>query len=195
MAASLAHEKHEEEIQSESEDEEPKAVSPAAPTSSAQSAATPAPASLPSILSDRAQLERERLARQQAKAGGPSSSAHAKTAGSSTNATPTSSSAPTGTSSRIATFSELAKRDEETAAGPSTSRITAQPRPINVASSSGSTSSRPPSHHPLQSRGPFPTDAAGEYFLDGELRHTTLSIGQRDSRPTFSPQDVVGKVS
>ncbi|CAK9780729.1 unnamed protein product [Cutaneotrichosporon oleaginosum] len=50
------------------------------------------------------------------------------------------------------------------------------------------------SNHPLQSMGPFPTDDAGEYYLDGELRHVRLQIGSSTTERTFSPQDVFGKI-
>ncbi|GMK53628.1 hypothetical protein CspeluHIS016_0102140 [Cutaneotrichosporon spelunceum] len=49
------------------------------------------------------------------------------------------------------------------------------------------------SNHPLQSRGTFPTDAAGEYYLDGELRHVRLQIGSSTTDSTFSPQSVFGQ--
>ncbi|BEJ13832.1 hypothetical protein CspHIS471_0310060 [Cutaneotrichosporon sp. HIS471] len=49
------------------------------------------------------------------------------------------------------------------------------------------------SNHPLQSQGPFPTDAAGEYYLDGELRHVRLQIGNSTTDNTFTPQNVFGQ--
>lgn len=52
------------------------------------------------------------------------------------------------------------------------------------------------SSHPLQSKGPFPFDAGGEYHLDGELRHVRLLVGSCSTTDdTFSPQNVFGKVS
>jgi hypothetical protein len=52
------------------------------------------------------------------------------------------------------------------------------------------------SHRPLYSdSGVFPSDAAGEYYLDGEMRHTSLTLGSRNDERTFSPQQVYGPVS
>lgn len=59
----------------------------------------------------------------------------------------------------------------------------------------------PPSGiHPFQGTAPFPRDAAGEYYLEGELRHTgnmwanENSVGSLPS-PTFSLTHVIGDVS
>jgi tyrosyl-DNA phosphodiesterase-1 len=82
-------------------------------------------------------------------------------------------------------MSDLSKNAE---AGPSTAKTNNGMRPPPPRNTR-------PSHHPLQSSGPFPSDAAGEYYLDGEMRHNALSIGNPTSAPTFSPQQVVGKVN
>lgn len=97
---------------------------------------------------DRAQLEKERLARQAARSG------HASTH------TPSASTSDT----------------------------------VNVKRASATASKRD-TGHPLQSSGPSPRDAAGEYYLDGELRHTKLRIGEASSDRTFTAQDVFESVS
>lgn len=51
------------------------------------------------------------------------------------------------------------------------------------------------SSHPLQSLGPFPSDAAGEYYLEGEMRHTDLTIGEPSDVKTFAPAQMIGDVS
>ncbi len=137
-------------------------LSSKAPSAASSTHATPppqaeAPKPITSGLSalgiDRAQLERERLARQAKRAGSGSA---------------------------------------QPEAGPSA------PAP---ARSAPAPASRQPTHttrlsnHPLQSKGPFPTDAAGEYYLDGELRHVRLQIGASTTENTFSPQNVFGQVS
>lgn len=104
---------------------------------------------------DRAQLERERLARQAARAGASTSAAAGP------------SKPPTGSS---------------------------HPRPTKPqAREHPQTSARLP-NHPLQSKGPLPQDAAGEYYLDGELRHVRLRIGQPSSSRTFSIRDIFREV-
>lgn len=131
---------------------------------------------LPTVLSGRAQMEAERIARQKAReAAGP-------TSGTTSTA---SSRLPTQTSSRVATMSDLTTRND---AGPSTA-------PSSSKANGSGQPRRPATHHPLQSPGPFPSDAAGEYYLDGELRHVALTIGQPSQARTFSPQQVVGTVS
>jgi tyrosyl-DNA phosphodiesterase-1 len=140
--------------------------------------AEPTP-TLPPVLSGRAQMEQERIARQKAREGqngGPKS-----TPPSSSNVKSTPSAG-----SRIATMADLSRNAE---AGPSSSTNSA--RPIN----GSRPATHPATHHPLQSTGPFPTDAAGEYYLDGEMRHNALSIGRASTAPTFSPRQIVGKVS
>jgi tyrosyl-DNA phosphodiesterase-1 len=138
--------------------------------------AEPTP-TLPPVLSGRAQMEQERIARQKAREGQSGSSQPSASTTSNVKPTPS-------TGSRIATMADLSRNAE---AGPSsnTSRATNGSKP----------STRPPMHHPLQSTGPFPTDAAGEYYLDGEMRHNALTIGRTSSAPTFSAQQIVGKVS
>lgn len=49
------------------------------------------------------------------------------------------------------------------------------------------------SAHPFRSSS-FPADDAGEYYPDGELRHSGLTIGDPTSDPTFSPEQVIGRV-
>jgi tyrosyl-DNA phosphodiesterase-1 len=131
-----------------------------------------APASpLPPMLSDRAAMERERLERQAAR------QAHAiKSAGSYTvKKMPAIPAARPSGSSGITTFADLEDKPSESSSSTS--------RPF------------PKTAHPLQSPGPFPRDAAGEYYLDGEMRHTALKLGHEATEPTFSPEDVFGKVS
>lgn len=58
----------------------------------------------------------------------------------------------------------------------------------------------PTGAHPFQGTAPFPRDAAGEYYLEGELRHTGnmwASEGPIGNirQPTFSLTHVVGDVS
>lgn len=113
----------------------------------------PAPSGLGAFGIDRAQLERERLARQAQRSQGGNSQPEA------------------GPSSASMSSTGLAGRSNSSA---SSTRL---------------------SNHPLQSRGLFPTDAAGEYYLDGELRHVRLRIGNSTTENTFSPQNVFGKVS
>lgn len=136
----------------------------------------PAPAQglrLGGLMVDRAQLERERLARQAARAGacGPS------TAGASSTAGPSSSNAAASSSTAQASSAN---------AQASSSRVTSSHTPSQSVRLS---------NHPVQSTGPFPRDAAGEYYPDGELRHVSLKIGSDSGARTFSPQDVFGGVS
>lgn len=111
---------------------------------------------------DRAQMEKERLARMAARQNSNNSDISAKVS-----SAPASNPRPTPSS----------KAGPSSRAGPSSPPRSAQ------------------SDHPYQGRGPFPRDAAGEYYLDGELRHVALKIGRATSDPTFSPRDVFGKVS
>lgn len=132
------------------------------------------------ILGDRAQMEQERLARMAARqnqqAGfGPSSSRPATTAV-----------APRSTN--VATLSDFRSSDIQPARSA-----------YNGLTVKGASSVRLPdkSHHPLQSPQPFPNDAAGEYFLDGELRNTHVDpqlVGSPQER-TFSLKEVIGDVS
>jgi len=175
MKASMAHE----EVTEEPDLSGPGNTSGSTDTSVSTKIATPAESvpTLPSVLSGRAQMEQERIARQKAREG--------QTGNSQPSATITSNTKPAqSTSSKIATMADLSRNAE---AGPSsnTARTTNVSRPTT----------RPPTYHPLQSTGPFPTDAAGEYYLDGEMRHNALTIGQTTSAPTFSAEQIVGKVS
>lgn len=160
-------------------------ISGSTDTSKSTDMATPAELTeltptLPPVLSGRAQMELERIARQKAREGqNGGSKPSAPPPPSSSNIKPTASS---GT--KIATMADLSRNAE---AGPSSS---AKSRPVNGTKPS----THPPTHHPLQSTGPFPSDAAGEYYPDGEMRHNALSIGRTTSAPTFSPKQIVGKV-
>lgn len=49
--------------------------------------------------------------------------------------------------------------------------------------------------HPLQSPGPLPLDAAGEYYLDGEMRQIDVTIGKATALQTFTVDQVIGRVS
>jgi tyrosyl-DNA phosphodiesterase-1 len=150
-------------------------------TSDSTQIATPAEPTptLPPVLSGRAQMEQERIARQKAR---EAQNGIKPTASSSVNVKPTLPSS----NARIATMSDLSSQNAE--AGPSSNGV---PKPVNNV--------RPPppkpTYHPLQSAEPFPIDAAGEYYLDGEMRHNALSIGSPSTAPTFSPKQIVGKVS
>jgi tyrosyl-DNA phosphodiesterase-1 len=148
-------------------------------TSISTKIATPAEPTptLPPVLSGRAQMEQERIARQKAREGQSGSSQPSASTASNVKPTPS-------TGSRIATMADLSRNAE---AGPSSN--------TSRATNGSKSTTRPPTYHPLQSTGPFPTDAAGEYYLDGEMRHNALTIGRATSAPTFSPQQIVGKVS
>jgi len=174
MKASMAHEEVEEPDLSN-----PGNTSGSTDTSISTKIATPAESAptLPPVLSGRAQMEQERIARQKAREG--------QTGNAQPSVSTTSNVKPTqSTGSRISTMADLSRNAE---AGPSsnTTRNTNGSKPTT----------RPPTYHPLQSTGPFPTDAAGEYYLDGEMRHNSLTVGRASSAPTFSPQQIVGKVS
>ncbi|WVQ79309.1 hypothetical protein IAT38_001406 [Cryptococcus sp. DSM 104549] len=49
--------------------------------------------------------------------------------------------------------------------------------------------------HPLQSTAEKTTDEAGEYFLDGEMRHTGVDFAMPAKEKTFSLQDIVSNHS
>lgn len=153
------------------------------PPSAASASADPVPRlQAGGILGDRARMEQERLARQAARLGA---------AGGTSSATPASSvnsasKPPEVGSSRVATLGDY----RTDVANPSGS---VYPGQSTVAESR---SQRPHSStHPLQSPGPFPTDVAGEYYLEGEMRHTAMSIGTPSTDRTFSPEQVIGDVS
>lgn len=174
MKASMAIE----DVSHQEPDTAPGDLSSSTDTSKSTQITTPVEApSLPPVLSGRAQMEQERIARQKAREGQSGSSQSSAPASSNTKSTPL-------TGSRIATMADLSRNVE---AGPSSNTA----RPTN----SSKSASHPPTYHPLQSTGPFPSDAAGEYYLDGEMRHNALTIGQPSTAPTFSPQQIVGKVS
>jgi tyrosyl-DNA phosphodiesterase-1 len=124
---------------------------------------------LPPILGDRAAMEKERLERQAARlASSGKGYSVVKMPAPSTHR-------PSGTGG-IISLGDIAARS-------GSSHTT-----------TGAPSSKK-SDHPLRSRGPFPADAGGEYYLDGEMRHTSLSIGNPATEPTFGPADVIGRVS
>ena len=179
MKASMAYE----EISEEPDLSGPGNTSGSTDTSISTNTATPVETAptLPPVLSGRAQMEQERIARQKAREGqtGSSQPTASTTSKSITKPAPS-------TSSKIATMADISRNAE---AGPSsnTARGTNGSRPLT----------RPtvPNYHPLQSTGPFPTDDAGEYYLDGEMRHNALTIGRTSTAPTFSAEQIVGKVS
>jgi len=153
------------------------------PPSLASASADPVPRLQASgILGDRARMEQERLARQAARlgvAGGTSSATPAP----SVKSTPK---PPVVGSSRVATLgdyrTDVTKPSGSAYSGQSTVAALRAQRPHK-------------SVHPLQSPGPFPTDVAGEYYLEGEMRHTAMSIGTPSTDRTFSPEQVIGDVS
>lgn len=135
---------------------------------------TPAPTALPisaasGVLGDRAAMEKERLERQAARLA-------STTKGYSVVKMPAPPTPRPSRSGGITTLGDLANRSG------------------NGHASSSSQSIRQ-SAHPVQSPGPFPSDAAGEYYLDGETRHSALTIGNDATEPTFGPADVIGRVS
>ncbi|EIW73567.1 hypothetical protein TREMEDRAFT_70993 [Tremella mesenterica DSM 1558] len=137
---------------------------------------------------DRAQLEKERLARQAARAAASAdtSSAVGKPLEASLLSTPA---APTSTGADSATDGR-SKLQSLRGNGAGPSNVTA--KPVVVTSSS---SEAPRSVHPYHQSGPLPRDAAGEYYLNGELRHSALTIGRPTTEPTFSLPQVIGKTS
>lgn len=151
---------------------------------SATTPTIPRPASANSLFSDRAKMEEERLARQLAKSGG---SAGPSRPGS------TSATSGSGTSAGIAgpSISRPIAQDPR----PSDSAPRAQPSAMNGNGNSRTIPARPPIQHPYQASGSFPRDAAGEYYLDGELRHTHIADAGRSSEPVFTAQSILGNVS
>lgn len=140
----------------------------ATPTPSDIVTAAPAPVAVSKPLGgiDRAAMEKERLARQAARQGTTAAGSNNET---SSSANATSSTAPSAQT-----------------AGGSTSR------PFSSSAPSPGTRLR---DHPLQSTGPFPRDKAGEYYLDGELRHVHLGIGDPTTESVFTIRDVFAGVS
>ncbi|WWC88676.1 uncharacterized protein L201_003589 [Kwoniella dendrophila CBS 6074] len=154
-------------------------LSPAAtPAPSTESAAPPV-LKIGGQIIDRAQLERERRERQaarQAASSGPPTPTPTPSAPISTTST-----RPSVGPSRIAGMTSLSASNnpsDSSSVGPSIQRST-----------------QTSSLHPLQSTGSVPRDTAGEYYLDGELRHVALTIGNPTTERTFSPQHVVGNHS
>lgn len=142
----------------------------------------PPPARVPgtvnSLLSDRAKMEEERIARQLARSGGQPAPAPVSVTTSAPTSAPAAAPAPFRASVPNSAFY----------ANGSTSTSTANGR-------SGPSTSRAAIQHPYQARSTFPRDAAGEYYPDGELRHTALTIGEPTSEPTFSAAEIIGNVS
>lgn len=147
-----------------------------------------APIALPPVLTGRAQMEQERLERQRVR-----EASNGRSSGTATNVVSTSSARPVqpppAVPVQVKTMADLNRSSSGEVAG---SASGSRPIPVNGATSNGARAKK--SYHPLQSPGPFPTDAAGEYYLDGELRHVSLSIGSKTDSPTFSPHQVVGAV-
>lgn len=156
-------------------------IAPPVPAPAATSAATTPTTTARSLLGDRAQMEQERLARIAARQGaqsGPTAQPSARPPPANINTRP----------SHVATLGDYRGSDIH----PSRSAYTGQA--VNGSSSSKGLNNP---YHPLQSIRPFPNDAAGEYFLDGELRHTFVDpqlVGEPKER-TFTVQAVVGNVS
>ncbi|ORX40109.1 hypothetical protein BD324DRAFT_258111 [Kockovaella imperatae] len=124
------------------------------------------------VLGDRAQMEKERLARQAAR------EAQTQPQASSSRST-----APpkVHVSSNLRTFADLSNSSSASSSSTPTAAYS-------------NTQSADP-HHPLQSAGSLPRDAAGEYYPNGEMRHSALTIGQPSKQKTFSPKQVMGDTS
>ena len=167
---------------------------PTKSTAAAPETVKPSPASDPldakpplqvgGLLGDRARMEQERLARQAARLGTVNTSSSPST--SLATSAIHSKRAPEASKPRVATLgdyrAEVVKPSGSAYSGQTTSSSN-RPHPTSK------------SAHPLQSSGPFPTDAAGEIYLEGEMRHTAMSIGTSSSYRTFTPEQVVGNVS
>ena len=152
----------------------------------------PPKSGLAAVLGDRAQMERERLARQAARQAHQSGQA-GPSGTSSTGAPPKSSTPMTAHSEqpRVATLNDYSPADA------SSSRRTDNGRTVQAGSASGPTSrstSYANPYHPFRTASPG-QDAAGEYYLDGELRHTAMTIGHSSNEPTFTAEQVIGDVS
>nr|XP_031864193.1 uncharacterized protein CI109_000105 [Kwoniella shandongensis]KAA5531265.1 hypothetical protein CI109_000105 [Kwoniella shandongensis] len=174
-------------------DDRPKVALSAPVADIPSSTASPAPSdasATPSVLRlggqmiDRAQLEKERRERQAARQAQQGGSQPASTISNGFSAGP----------ARVTGMSSIA-----TSSNSSASTSTIKAASSSAARSGPSTSAQRPQAsgitHPFQAPGPFPSDAAGEYYLDGEMRHTALTIGDPTSERTFSPKQVVGKHS
>lgn len=132
---------------------------------------------------DRAQMEKERLARQAARAG--QSGEKPANGGAPGISRASTSHTTTNSSSGVKSLTDLKARE-------SNGNL---PTAAANRNDAGPSHAYRPTEHPLQAAGPFPSDAAGEYYLDSELRHTAMSIGSPSKERTFSPQQVIGKVS
>ncbi|WVR06341.1 hypothetical protein IAU60_003372 [Kwoniella sp. DSM 27419] len=155
-------------------------VEPASASTSSAPSLDSAPAAVLKVggqIVDRAQLERERRERQAAR----QAAAGVGVAGPSTALSNHDRSGP----ARISGMTSVAKNSK-----PIHSESSSLAKPSSSVSFISSSSI-----HPLQSPVPFPSDAAGEYYPNGELRHTALVIGEPTTERTFSPKDVAGKHS
>jgi tyrosyl-DNA phosphodiesterase-1 len=128
---------------------------------------------------DRAQMERDRIARQAARMG---------------------TSVKPEVSKPVESRNAVASSSKGASSSNAASSYRAIPSSSKPSSSNGAGRTLPPplprlKDHPIQSAGPFPRDAAGEYYVDGELRHVSLRIGRDSTAKIFSPRDVFGKVS
>ncbi len=152
-------------------------------------------------VSDRAQMEKERLARQAARQQDASSAAAGSNNQAPSAVSSTSIAKENGQSSPAATSSMTAVPAVRPANGVkrSSNGVTHIGGPSVTANNSQRNGSARVANgltgHPLQAPGPFPTDAAGEIFLEGEMRHTDLTIGEPTTARTFFPARVIGKVS
>ncbi|KAK4689554.1 tyrosyl-DNA phosphodiesterase 1, partial [Tremellales sp. Uapishka_1] len=136
---------------------------------------------------DRAQLEKERRERQaarEAKAGTPE--IPAKKLIPVTKIESSGLKSPSGP--KIKKFADL--RNGSTTSGPSTSTSSS-----GLPTNGVNLSAPAPGGRPFYSSGRFPSDAAGEYYLDGELRHNDLSYGNASTDRTFSLPQIVGDKS
>ena len=131
------------------------------------------------LLGDRAQLEKERLARQATRA--------AQTSGvtGTTNAISAQKGSTEAGKNAVATSSRVVRVAGPAISSNGHSSVSKGANEIGIPKST---------NHPLQSSGLFPSDTAGEYYLDGEMRHTALTIGDSSKERTFSLAQVIGKV-
>jgi len=154
---------------------------------SATASATAPVIGVSSLLGDRAKMEAERLARQAARAitAGAASASAAATSKVNSNVS--------NGGVKVATIRDFAP----TPISPSRSAYPG--RSVNGGGASASASAGPsrptPTLHPLQSTSPFLRDAAGEYYLDGEMRQINVTIGKPSAAPTFKVEQVIGRVS
>ncbi|KAK8858572.1 hypothetical protein IAR55_002801 [Kwoniella newhampshirensis] len=164
------------------------------PTSTVPSAtSSPAPSDLsatPSVLRlggqmiDRAQLEKERRERQAAR--------EAQSNGSNPSQQPAGA-VPSAGPARFNGMSSIGVPSSSTASSSSGAASTSKSSGGNSNTAQKALSAGV--SHPFQASGPFPSDAAGQYYLEGEMRHTALTIGNPTMDRTFSPKQIVGKHS